>query len=489
MTSRFLLGVLMMLFAAAANAGEWVWTVSGMSGNTDSAANACRMKMASVGSTLDFTRVEVGSIVFSPLYNSNVQSGLCYGRTKGSTTAPERSAEEVKGFEYASCPAGQFRQWPGGSCGVTQQPAPGAPSTPPPVTCTKGTKSSVIWDGDPSSSTYTFPKSYAGCEITIDEVKECYSTGSPKKYFCTFVVVNTGNQAAPGSTGASAAPSTPPVDPDRVPSAPLPGQTGGGCPKGTVQAGVGPDGVPMCVGTGTTPQNAPAAPPKAVTSTTTTNPDGSTTTTTTTTTTNADGSTTKVIDKVTSTPSAGGTVTQTTEQTKTTSATPSGAAGSETKPPDKEQQNFCKQNPTLSICRDSTVSGSCGQTSCTGDAVQCATLRAAAEMNCKQKDSEAELKASSLHSLGQAAANGSDPASGTFPTIKGATVVDMAKVDQSGWMGAGSAFKDVSFTVQGRTFVVPLNEWSGYLVGLRYALMVVASIVSFRMVSGVILRD
>jgi hypothetical protein len=36
---------------------------------------------------------------------------------------------------------------------------------------------------------------------------------------------------------------------------------------------------------------------------------------------------------------------------------------------------------------------------------------------------------------------------------------------------------------------VPLSKATGFLVGLRYALMVAALLVSFRILSGAILRD
>ena len=55
--------------------------------------------------------------------------------------------------------------------------------------------------------------------------------------------------------------------------------------------------------------------------------------------------------------------------------------------------------------------------------------------------------------------------------------------------GKTVALNDVSFTIQGKSVTVPLNKWSGYLVGLRYALMVMATLIAFRMLSGVILRD
>lgn len=355
--------------------------------------------------------------------------------------------------------------------------------------------------GECSDARAPLPTSSETCKLQggVTGVEGCYgipnADGKTQHMYCIYTGVSngqaaeqSGNPAPNGPPGASNGPPTVPEVP-RVDMPPVAAPPNSGCPKGSVMAGYNSSGTPMCVGTGTAPPGpTPAAPPVNVSKSTTANPDGSSTTTTTTVTTNADGSKTTVTDKVTTAaaPAGGGAGATTTEQTKVVSATPSGAPGTETKP---DQVNFCKQNPTLSICRESSVSGTCGQTACMGDAIQCATLRAAAAMECKQRTDEDALKALSQHALGQAAANGADPDAGTLPSVKNASVVDMGTMQASGWIGGGSAFKDVSFTVQGKTFAVPLNKWTGYLVGLRYALMVVAMLVSFRMLSGAILKD
>lgn len=488
MINRFFLGVLMMLACMSAHAGEWAWSVSGVSGNTNSAANACRMAFSKVGATLDFSRVQLNPIVYSAYWGHNVQDGRCYGRSKSDPTGPEYGAESVIGHEYPECPTGQFRQWNNLSCGATQQPAPGAPSTPPPVVCTKGKTVDVTYEASATSKPPINGSSAGGCEINIVDVKNCFK-GTDGKTYCRYTGEQTGNQLSSGGPGIPPTVDSPPVgttEPERVPVPPFTGQPGGGCPKGTVQGGVGPDGIPMCVGTGTTPQNTPPAPPKAVASTTTANPDGSSTTTTTTTTTNADGSTTKVIDKVTTAPpSAGGTVT--TEQTKSTSATPAGAPGAETKPP--EQTNFCKQNPTLSICRESSVSGTCGQTACIGDAIQCATLRAAAMMQCKQAEDEAALKASPAKSLGDSILAGTDPAQAQIDAaIKGTTVdIGSQKLDQSGFLGAGGCIAPKTFNVMGKAVVMDFATACDSAQPARYIILALGFLAGYLIISKSVL--
>lgn len=406
------------------------------------------------------------------------------------TIKDSSNAEQSRSFMTSySCPYGGTRNTSNVCIGGTA-PAP---------SCTAGKQVTVTYKTGtfvPPSDFKTDPalvppvngSSDGTCEIKIVDVKGCVGKSDGFTY-CTYVGEQSGNLKAPATgvpapsgTGGTGAPG--PTD-TQVPVPPFTGQPGGGCPKGTVQGGVGPDGVPMCMGTGSNPPMPPKTPSTTTKPpTTTTGADGSTTTTQETSQKNADGSTTTTTTTTTTAPDG----TKTTSSNTVNSGTPSGGAG-RTDTADADKTNFCKQNPNLAVCRESSVSGTCGQTSCVGDAIQCATLRAAAEMSCKQKADDDALKASSLYSLGQAASGGNDPLASTLPTVQNASIVNVPTMAASGWIGAGSAFRDVSFTVQGRTFAIPLEKWTGYLVGLRYALMVVAMLVSFRMLSGVILRD
>lgn len=486
MISRFFLGFFMMLVSTTVFAGEWTWTVSGMSGTTSTAENACRMAFSKIGATLDFSRVQLNPIVYSSYWGRNVQDGRCYGRSKGNPTGPESGAETVTGHELPSCPAGQFRQWPNTTCGAVQQPPPGGATAPPPVTCTAGVISRVR-----TKEPAPLPSVFGGCEVEVTEVIECYrvSGDATRQLYCEYRVKNTGKVAAAGSTNSGEAPpATPPVNPERDTVPPKPGQPGGGCPVGTVQGGVGPDGVPMCVGTGTAPPNAPPAPPKAVTSTTATNADGSTTVTTTTVTTNSDGSQTTVVDKVTTAPaSAGGTVTN--EQTKNTSTNVAGAPGVETKPP--EQTNFCKQNPTLSICRESSVTGTCGQIACMGDAIQCATLRAAAAMQCKQAEAEEALKTSPQTALGNSILAGSDPKQGDIDAaLKGNTVdIGKEKLDSSGFLGAGACIAPKTFNLMGKSITMDFASSCESAKPARYVILALGFLAAYLIVSRSVLNS
>jgi hypothetical protein len=111
-------------------------------------------------------------------------------------------------------------------------------------------------------------------------------------------------------------------------------------------------------------------------------------------------------------------------------------------------------------------------------------------MECKQRKDDEELKASALFAKGDSLVKGIDPDAASLPSIPNAAKVPMpTSLDTGGFGGSGGPFDDVSFSVQGRTFTIPFNKWSSYLIALRYVMMIIASLVSFRMLSGAILKD
>jgi hypothetical protein len=354
------------------------------------------------------------------------------------------------------------------------------PLPPPPDTCSVGA------DFRAGISTYrgVVPSCYMHCAIVVKDVLSCANT--PTVTYCNYMVSRLGGACSDDSTSESDVGASD-ADP-RVNMPPLDtGTAGGKCPTGSVQGGVDSDGTTICIGTGSAPP-APAVAPPTVKSppTTVTNADGSTTTTQTTTTTNSDGSATTVTN-VTVTGSDG---TSSTSQSSHTGNTPAGTAGTPTPSPDDAKYDLCKQNPMLSVCRNSSVSGSCEAIACDGDAIQCATLRAAAQIQCKQKQDSDELSASGSHSLGAAVVGGSDPLASTLPTVGNAAQVAMpSSLDSSGWLGGGAVFLDKSFTIQGHTITIPFSSALNYLLVLRYALMVVALLISFRILSGAIIRE
>lgn len=402
----------------------------------------------------------------------------------------------IQGYGYGYCEfmlegtrssAGQYWERVCYSSAPYFDPAKGCSSTPPapPDPCKDKNEFIRRWDY-PSNGSTVPPSNYNGCKIEVMKMLVCRREPSGMLY-CMWLVRRTGEPATgPDTPGSSNTPDNPQLPPaNSPPITPPPAPPGKSpCPEGTVHAGSAPDGAPVCMGQGSNPQNPPKAPPKIESEQKETLPDGSTKVTKTTTTTNADGSTTKQTDITVTKPDG----TKETTQDRNTSTNTAGQPGRMDRP-EQDNNNLCKQNPHLSICRESSVSGSCGEITCVGDAIQCATLRAAAAMQCKQKQDEDALKASPLNAKGQAAIDGTDTSN--LPTPGKATVFNIGNSMQGaqGWLGQGSAFEDVTFTIQGHQVTVPLSKWSGYLVSLRYVMMIIASLISFRILGTAILKE
>ncbi|RZI42473.1 hypothetical protein EGT07_14815 [Herbaspirillum sp. HC18] len=96
-----------------------------------------------------------------------------------------------------------------------------------------------------------------------------------------------------------------------------------------------------------------------------------------------------------------------------------------------------------------------------------------------------------LTRLGSSVVAGNDPDFDKLPSLSNGQTVDLSSksLDSSGWLGGGSCFADKRISVLNQSILIPLSQVCDYLIGLRYALMVVAALVSFRIVSGTILRE
>jgi hypothetical protein len=339
-----------------------------------------------------------------------------------------------------------------------------------------------------TSTPYIDPSNYAGCQVVALELLVCRtdSTGT----YCMWKVQRNGQlYTGPDVQNGGKASDAPEVKTDPpTKSPPLPGQDPQACPNcipcpaGSVQVGFDKDSIPICVGTGTEPQNPPAPPPVTtkppVTTTNSdgstvsmqdvvqTNSDGSTTTTTTTTTTGADGS-------------------KTVSVSASTSNTSTGTVGRQDTP-NTDQMNLCKQNPNLTICSNSSVGGDCTSgLTCNGDAVQCATLMAAQKLQCARQADEDGLKASPSKTLGDAMLSGTDPSKSTIDAVIKGDTVDMSSpaLDQTGFVGGGSCLPDKTFTVMGHAVTVSFATVCSNVQPLRYIVMACAFILVYLMVA------
>nr|WP_263398768.1 virulence factor TspB C-terminal domain-related protein [Undibacterium oligocarboniphilum] len=172
--------------------------------------------------------------------------------------------------------------------------------------------------------------------------------------------------------------------------------------------------------------------------------------------------------------------------TSSTSSSTSNGTSSSTSNGNGDDNDFCKKHPELNICKNSSVQGRCAQTSCDGDAITCAILRTQQQRDCEDHDdNDPQVK------LGKQLLSGDDPLKDSLPNAENAQVVDLSGniVNADGWGGGGQCFTDKTFSVSGRSFVLPLSSVCDYLLALRFAVMLMAALTSYKMVSGTILRD
>jgi hypothetical protein len=406
-------------------------------------------------------------------------AGACYGYRNGSTN------EEVLGnIDVGYCP--KDRPYFSNLTCTATKPAPAET----PDLCADKNPIVRRWNY-PASGPYSAPGSYAGCVVTAVEMMVCRksATGS----YCMWMVKRTGDKFTgedkPGVGGNDSpeVPADPPVKSPPIENPPKPTDDPGKgpCPAGTVHAGMSLSGIPMCIGTGSTPPAKPVQ-PKTETEKNETAADGTITNTKTVITTNADGSTTKTVT-VTATKPDG---TKTTSGTADTSTTPTGAAGKADRPTEDDKYDLCKTNPNLSVCREGSVTGTCGQIQCVGDAVQCATLRAAAAMECRGKADEDALKAMPQTALGNQILSGADPMKAQIDTAMKGTEVDLSKteLDQSAFLGGGSCLADKTLSVLGRPVTVKFAQLCTNIQPLRGVIMACAFILAYMIVSRSVLQ-
>ncbi|WP_444845903.1 virulence factor TspB C-terminal domain-related protein [Duganella caerulea] len=312
--------------------------------------------------------------------------------------------------------------------------------------CTQGTASDTVevlaGYGNPTTHQISqvlsdpAPWSQHGCMVRIKQETQCYAKSGDsevavgvKRIYCSATTEETGEDG--GETGQPTQDPTP------------------------YNGGANPGGGTTDPGTGTNPGGGTTNPGGG-----TTNPGGGTT--------NPGGGTTNP---------GGGT---TDPGTGTNPGSGSGGSG-----------DLCQRNPSLNICKNSSATVSCGAAVyCDGDAIQCAMLRQVAEQNCRDIQDAQAANESGIGKLGKQVLDGQDPKSDDLPTPENGTEVNVPKtLDQSGWLGGGQCFADKSFTIQGREVVIPFSRACSALIVLRYAIMIVALMVSFKLLSGAVIRE
>lgn len=357
--------------------------------------------------------------------------------------------------------------------------------------CTAGEVTSVrqTFATEAAALDAPFPNSVGACGAKTQELTSCWKYLDGSGYICDFKVKNTGVALpAGGSSPSNQSPSSA-IKPPGTPAGMTPkaADASGVCPLGSVQGGVDGSGIPICIGTGTAPAS-PTVAPTTVTAApvVNSNPDGGTTTTQSIVSTNADGS--KTTTTTTSIVAADGS--KTLSQVATVSKSTAGADGvSDSTDPNKN--GFCQSNPNLTVCKNSSVAGVCGAVTCTGDAIQCSTLRAAAAMECRDKTDHDTLAASPLVASGNAAIAGADSMKGQADAMWKGDTVDLSSqnLDQSGFVGAGSCFPDKTFTVRGKSVTVSFATVCSNVQPLRYIILACAFIAAYMLISKSVLQS
>lgn len=414
------------------------------------------------------------------VYHSSTVSGSTGGIASNYTCIRKKVSNNVTEAYGASTRYGATCTAPkvlnaAGTCDDPSCPLPkimvgGVCSNPPPV-C--GTDEWVA-----HTAYCPAPKNWGGCEVTIVKLLASYKLDNQ----CSWLVKKTGNQAG-SDPDVSQNPQPPaPKGPPAV-SPPVPPKPDGNCPEGTVQMGQTASGAPICVGTGSNPPNSPPPPSGSGAPSTTTGTDGTATTVTTNTTQNHDGSSTTITTTTVVKPDGS-------KSTTSTGSTTANAGGQPGKSDvgDKDK-TFCQQNPTLTICINSSVSGTCGQVSCTGDAIQCATLRAAAAMECREKEDMEKILASPQKALGDQILAGNDPMQGQIDTALQGTEIDLSNpnLDTSGFLGGGQCLAPMVFSAGGRVISYSFAELCEQIQPLRLVVMALCSILSYLVVARSIL--
>lgn len=228
---------------------------------------------------------------------------------------------------------------------------------------------------------------------------------------------------------------------------------------------------------------------------TTSTGDGSGTSTGTTTTTTGGTSTTTTTGATTTGATTTGATTTTTGATTTSTSTgttsngststgsmPTGNTTTTGNSDGSDPNSFCKKNPTLNICQNSTVSGECAATTCTGDAITCAILQEQRKANCeaKERNSHSDLSTAIL--------NGADPQAESLPSLEKANVIELNNTPNSPspWLGS-SCFADQSFELMNQTLVIRFSKLCDGLIAFRGLVMLIAGLASFKMVSRSVL--
>jgi len=138
-----------------------------------------------------------------------------------------------------------------------------------------------------------------------------------------------------------------------------------------------------------------------------------------------------------------------------------------------EGEGFCKENPDLPICKESSFGGSCAANfTCDGDAIQCSIAREQHIRNCKLFDDPSDE--SRLYDAERA----KDPNRNVTDGLPGneSLAFGSDRFDSTALLGAGSCVSDLSVDVLGKTVSLPLSQVCPYVAWLRTILLALGAL-------------
>ncbi len=150
--------------------------------------------------------------------------------------------------------------------------------------------------------------------------------------------------------------------------------------------------------------------------------------------------------------------------------------GNKPLPDDSKGDDFCKQNPTLDICKTGSFGGTCKTNfKCDGDAVQCAMAREQHIRNCQIF--EAQTDESKLYDANKGREGDQTK------DLPGNDVFNLSgRIDTSDSLGGGRCMSDLNVTVAGSAQTIPMSGICPYLGIFGNILVAVSMLLAMRIV-------
>lgn len=181
-----------------------------------------------------------------------------------------------------------------------------------------------------------------------------------------------------------------------------------------------------------------------------------------------------------------------TTSTVTTITNPDGTKSTSETANKQDKPSFCEENPNSKICQDdkkSTFTGSCPQSTCDGDAIQCAIARRQQQDACDAQASKEALISKPSYTTGQKLVNGQyDDDVQSFMNGTGdskRTVNISSSLSEDGQANyASNGFADVTVSALGRNITLPISKVNEYFGYFGFVLLALSYLAGYKIISG-----